>query len=284
MIAVLSDIHANLPALDAVIADLPRVSSMWVLGDSTGELPYPCEVLDRLTELNETMPVVQIAGNRELSLLEAKDGLHPDWWTGTQLRLLAWTCENLRPDHWLAMRALPTAQTLTNIPGGAALFHGAPNDVRRLITTQLEAEAALQGVPQRWLAGGHCHSQSFYHLDSRAYLNAGSVGISMMGLGAVASYALLDETRSPADPACVTFRHIPYDVEAVVCALQRRGLTELAPGVARACTLELRTGIYHLMPLIHFCMAYAERALGHPVDAVPAELWREAELLWDGRP
>ncbi len=53
MIAILADIHANLPALTTVLEDLPEVSAIWVLGDTIGEMPYPCEVLDRLALVAE---------------------------------------------------------------------------------------------------------------------------------------------------------------------------------------------------------------------------------------
>ncbi|HML46985.1 MAG TPA: metallophosphoesterase family protein, partial [Clostridia bacterium] len=100
MIAILSDIHGNLPALEAVLADLPPVREIWLLGDLLGELPYPREVMGKLQALERDLPVRAVAGNREVSLLEIRDGLHEDWRQGTQLSALTWTADQLEPRHW----------------------------------------------------------------------------------------------------------------------------------------------------------------------------------------
>ena len=77
MIALLADIHGNLHALGAVLADMPKVSQIWVLGDMLTGLPFPCEVLNRL--LNIDIPVYAIQGNHEEALLESQRGTCSDW-------------------------------------------------------------------------------------------------------------------------------------------------------------------------------------------------------------
>ena len=284
MIAVLADIHGNLPALDAVLADLPAISGVWVLGDTIGELPWPCQVLDRLFELARRLPVTFVAGNRELSLMEARDGRHPDWWLGRQMRPLAWTADCLRPHHWETLRAWPISLALEDAPGGALLFHGSPRDVRGLIRTRESAEDVTRGSRQRWLAGGHSHLTRLYLIGEQALISAGSVGIPLEGVGGVAAYALIDEARMPGACGSVAFRQVAYDVEAAIASLQRSELAELAPGITRAVTLELRTGIHHMLSLVAFCNAHAERALGRNPGNIPIDLWREAEPLWNGAP
>ena len=181
MIAILSDIHGNLPALEAVLADMPPVSRVWVLGDTVSGLPWPGPVLDRLASL--PVPVDSVAGNREISLMEAGRGEHPDWWTSTQMCTLAWTADRLQVRHWEALRALPERLALDYVPGGALLFHGTPGAVRGQVYTLAQAQQAARGLPQRWLACGHIHKARWFRVGSRAVVNAGSVGLSLDGLG-----------------------------------------------------------------------------------------------------
>ncbi len=282
MIAVLADIHANLHALDAVLDDMPEVSAVWVLGDTTGELPFPREVLDRLAGLGEKIPLYAVAGNREQSLLEARAGLHPDWWEGPRFSVLAWTADQLTQAHWESIKTQPAFLTLEDVPGGAALFHGSPDKVRGKIRLREHAEAAAACVPERWLACGHTHNARLFRVGGKVIVNAGSVGLPLDGMAGAACYALLDETSEPSSVGNVAFRQVSYDVDAAVAALHKSELAELAPGVSRAIALELRTGRHHLMGLVEFCMAYAERELGHAADDIPAALWAEAEALWDG--
>ncbi len=286
MIAILADIHANLPALEAVLRDTPRLTGLWVLGDAFGELLYPCEVMERLLSLSREIPVHCVAGNREISLLEARAGKHPGWWHGTQYRPLAWTCDRLKPEHWAELSRWPTARALGNdaAPGGALLFHGTPEAVRGIVYFPEQAEAAARGRTERWLVGGHTHRTLLHPMGERLWINPGSVGVPLEGVGGVACYALLDENRRPGDAGCVTLRKIPYDVETLIGDLARSELAELAPGITRALIAELRTGVHHMAALVKFCAEYAQRALGHEVTDIPPALWHEAEALWDGAP
>lgn len=283
MIAVLADIHSNLHALEAVLDDMPDVSAVWVLGDTTGELPFPREALDRLNDLGSKIPLYEVAGNREQSLLEAKAGLRPDWWKGPQFRVLAWTADQLTQAHWESMKAQSTFLPLDGVPGGAALFHGSPEKARGKIRLQEHAITAAACVPHRWLACGHTHNARLFRVGGQIIINAGSVGIPLDGMAGAACYALLDETSEPSSMRSVAFRQVPYDVDAAVAALKKSELAALAPGVSRAIASELLTGRHHMMGLLEFCKAYAERELGAPIDDIPPALWAEAEALWDGR-
>lgn len=140
MIAILSDIHGNYPALEAVIEKLPStVSEIWILGDIIGELPFPREVIDILTSLSSKLPVVCIAGNREESIIDAKDGRHNEWWNGTQMRLLAWTVENLTRTHWKLIRKWPTQAFRQVALNRVVLCHGAPYETKKKILTSNDA-------------------------------------------------------------------------------------------------------------------------------------------------
>lgn len=280
MIAILADIHANLYALEAVLADMPKVSEIWILGDMTGELPHPCQVLDRLIEL--PVPVYAIAGNREMSLLEAKNGRHADWWKGTQMRALAWTTDQLQPHHWKYMNNLLPVMPLNTIPDGALLFHGLPQKVRGQMYQREDAVKAVRGVTEHLLVCGHIHKARIHQIGNQTVINAGSVGLSLDGIGGVATYVLLDEKNKEGSRPRAAFRKVTYDVDKTVNEIQKYGLSDLAPGISRAVILELQTGYHHVVSLVGFCHAYAEQYLGHAIQSIPPELWNEAEKIWDG--
>lgn len=277
MIAILSDIHGNLPALRAVLADMPPVAEIWVLGDLIGELPFPCEVLDCLLALRGEAPVFTISGNREASLLQARAGQHDDWWHGTQMRALAWTVDQLTPRHWDFLAGL--LHPFARLNGRALLVHGAPQLQRGLAHSARQVEAATAELPYALYCAGHTHQARRYALPGRTWINAGAVGMSLDGVAGIATYALLDET---VEGYPSVFRHVSYDVDETVRALEASPLWMLAPGIARATALEVQTGRHHIQSLLVFARAYAEARIGGPVDNIPPDLWAEAEQAWDG--
>lgn len=279
MIAILSDIHGNLPALEAVLANLPPVREIWLLGDLLGELPYPREVMDKLLDLERELPVRAVAGNREVSLLEIRDGLHEDWREGTQLSVLTWTADQLKPRHWDWLAALqPTQEALK---GRALLFHGTPEGVRGMVNDAEQAHALAARYAQTLFFGGHTHRSLRYDWPGGLWVNAGSVGAPLEGRGGVAVYALFDDSGSKPE---VVFRQVLYPTETVIHTFHARGLNELAPGITRVLTLQLRTGGHYMYGLVAFARQYAQERLGRPVTAIPPDLWAEAEQLWDGSP
>lgn len=272
MIAILSDLHGNLPALEAVLEDMPSVSKIWVCGDIVGELPYPCEVLDRLLDLK----TVSIAGNREFSLLEYYQGEHEDWRSGSQFGVLSWTADRLKPYHWEYFKSLEHPLIIDNINGGAILAHGAPDKVRGKILTYGQAVGALKKVKEHLLVVGHSHCRRLFTVGNQMVIGAGSLGISLDGVGSIAVYALYDEINDK-----VYFRNIPYDVESVIDDIHKSGLYDISKGICDAISLELRNGRHYVMSLIEFAYTYAERMLGEKISSIPDELWREAEGIWD---
>lgn len=275
MIVVVSDIHANLPALDAVLAEIPPISALWVLGDTVGETAQPCETLERLFSL--PFPMYAVMGNREESLLEAKEGKCAAWWRGTQFRLPAWTVEKLKPSHWEWMQRLPLTVELPFGSNTALLCHGSPLHTRDKMNSEEALEEALYGQEATLLLCGHTHRVGERQYKEKKIVNAGSVGISLDGIGGTACYTLLNE-----ETGAITQRKVAYNAEETIKAIQNSALPELAPGVTRAIILELRSGRSHLMGLLEFCQRYAKKQYGITENPLPDAIWREAEQKWDG--
>lgn len=282
MIAVLADIHGNYPALKAVMDSLPKVSEIWVLGDTLGELPFPLETISCLEEAAEHTVLKMVAGNREVSLLEAYRGEHNDWWKGTQMRALAWTADQLSETHWRKIQNLPARLHTDSLSGGAVLCHGTPRLVRGIIRTREQAEQELNHCSEAWLVCGHTHNARLFRIHQRNVVNAGSVGITLDGIAGTACYALIEQPKNEKEFGRVQLRYVSYDTEHTIELLKKSEVWELAPGIARAELLELQTGRHHMMGLVAFCHAYAEKYLGYPIETIPAQLWMEAEKKWDG--
>ena len=266
MIAILSDIHSNIHALDAVLADMPEVSDILILGDMIGGLAFPCQVLDRI--MNLSVPVSAVLGNWEEGLLDGKRGLHPEWWTeGAKFAALAYTADALQPHHWSFLESLDKTLNLDNIPGGALLYHGRPKNSRESILNKEEASEVAAEHKEKWLLSGHTHIARLFRTGSGAdpgnqkVVGVGSVGLSMDRIGGTACYALLGED--------LVFRHVAYNVEAAIKALESSSLAQCAPGFSRANALSMASGRNHIASLMNFCQAYDGS-------------WEEAEKAWDG--
>ena len=96
-VAVLADIHGNLPALEAVLVDVEAAEvDGIVLNGDLADGPFPTETLDRLEELGPR--AIWLRGNGDRWLVEARGGRfrHPD--AGTEA-LIGWAASRLRPTH-----------------------------------------------------------------------------------------------------------------------------------------------------------------------------------------
>jgi predicted phosphodiesterase len=211
-VAVLSDIHGVLPALDAVLAepDVADAERIIVTGDiALG--PQPVEVLDRLSGLGER--VVWVRGNCERELVD----LARDPSLTVPFPISRYAADRLDPEHLALLENLPHPVTLDIDGFGPVLFcHGTPRDDNEivLVDTRLERWAeAFADVPDdvRAIVCGHTHMPFVRLVDRRLVVNAGSVGMSYGSLGA--DWVLLDR-------GAVTVRSTLYDIEAARAAIR----------------------------------------------------------------
>jgi putative phosphoesterase len=177
-VAVLADIHGNLPALRAVLADVDaeRVDALVVAGDLAGG-PYVAESLALLARCEE--PVQWVRGNAEREAVAAWDGAPTaDDPAG---RAAAWSARALDRRARDEMAAWPIALSLD----GACFCHGSPrrdDEILTRATPDAVLRAALAGVAEPLVVGGHTHQQVIRELgDGRTYANAGSVGMPYEG-------------------------------------------------------------------------------------------------------
>jgi predicted phosphodiesterase len=215
MIAVLSDIHGVLPALDAALAH-PAVTAaqrIVVTGDIAAG-PQPLAVLDRLLGLGDR--VLLVRGNADRELVELVDGGE----TSIPDPIAPWAAEQLatRPDLVETLRTLPYPLTLDVDGFGPVLFcHGSPRDDDEVVLVDTRPERWLETFGQvpdevRTVVCGHTHMPFVRLVDRRLVVNPGSVGMPYGGAGA--RFALL------ADGA-VTLATAQFDIEAARTEIAR---------------------------------------------------------------
>jgi predicted phosphodiesterase len=228
--AVLSDIHGNLLALEAVLADVQAQGTpdaYWVLGDLAVFFPWPVETLARLRALPD---VAFLQGNTDRYLVTGRRPVlfvhtPADWADTTRLAErdanFRWTVERLSWADYEFLRDLPTRLEL-DVPGYGRLVavHAVPgNDETSLVpnTPDDQVRPHLAGLDARLLLCGHTHRPMDRVVDSVRLVNDGSVGLPLDGDPRPA-YALLD---FEGDRCTVTIRRVAYDLEAVVAELER---------------------------------------------------------------
>ncbi|CCA60685.1 Diadenosine tetraphosphatase related serine or threonine protein phosphatase [Streptomyces venezuelae ATCC 10712] len=177
-VAVLSDIHGVLPALEAVLAepDLVSADRIVLTGDITAG-PQPTQVLDLLTGLGDR--VSWIGGNADRELVEYRRGLRdtiPD-------PIAPWAAEQLREDHIDLLASLPRSLRLPVDRLGKVLFcHATPRDDEEvvLVDSRLDRwEEVFEGLDTdvRTVVCGHTHMPFVRLVHGRLVVNPGSVGM-----------------------------------------------------------------------------------------------------------
>ncbi len=215
-VAVLSDIHANLVALEAVLAepDVLSADRLVLLGDiALG--PVPVESLDLLASLGDR--AVWVHGNCERELLAAYDGTGVESPNGGMATA---TAALLQPRHRELIDGLPLTVTLEVDGLGQVLFcHATPrrDDDFVLVDSPVPVwRRALEGVEQATVVMGHTHMPFDRLVDRRRVVNAGSVGMSYGAEGA--AWALLGPT--------VQLRATPFDTDAAAKAVRGSGYAD----------------------------------------------------------
>jgi predicted phosphodiesterase len=214
-LAVLSDIHANLAALDAVCDELGTLDELWVLGDIVGYGPQPNEVIRRLQELGARA----VTGNHDGAAIGTVDA---SWFNPDAQAAIQWTATVLDENSRADLAALPEVRR----DGELTAVHGSPREpIWEYITDAAIAAANLSAFETRHCLYGHTHLPVIYRADGvhmsvvtatplapialdarRALINPGSVGQPRDG-NPDASYLVLDTEAGMAE-----FHRVRYDI------------------------------------------------------------------------
>lgn len=243
--AILSDVHANLPALEAVLADIDAraaVTGLYHLGDLVGYAPWPNEVVQLLSRRG----VPGVAGNYDSTTATRYDHCGCRYENPEQEALshqsYAWTLEHVSAETRRRLAALPFRIDLR--PGGghaagpkAVLVHGAPT-LNTLYWTEDRSDGFCRQMAERAnlsegdaILFGHTHLPWTREVDGILFVNTGSVGRPKDG-DPRAGYVLLD---APTDDEGWRARHVrvPYEVERAARGVEKSELPDAFADVLR---------------------------------------------------
>ena len=231
-ILVISDIHANYTALEAVLNDAGPVDETWCLGDLVGYGPDPNVVVEMVRDIPN---LTCILGNHDVAVI----GKIPlEAFNGDARRVLMYHEKVLNADNTDFLRALPSN---LKVRGQASIVHGSPRDsVWEYILNTLSARLNFDHFTTPWCFVGHSHIQCMFqldeskdrvslaqtqhgehiHLQPRMILNPGSVG-QPRDRDPRAAYAIYDTDGHFWEP-----RRVAYNVAEVQERIRQAGLPE----------------------------------------------------------
>jgi diadenosine tetraphosphatase ApaH/serine/threonine PP2A family protein phosphatase len=233
-LALLSDLHANLEALEAVLAHSQHqgAEQFAFLGDLVGYGADPGPVVERVQAAVATGALALKGNHDEAATRGAPPSMRAD-----AARAVAWTREHLTPDQLAFLAGLP----LTVERGDRLFVHASAEDPAQWLYVLSASDAArsLRSVAARQIFCGHTHTPALYHLTSVGSVGAfrpvpgtpirltafrrwlaipGSVGQPRDGNPA-ACYAMLDDAADVLD-----FHRVPYDAEGAARKIRAAGL------------------------------------------------------------
>ncbi|MGL4496607.1 MAG: metallophosphoesterase family protein [Beijerinckiaceae bacterium] len=234
-LAILTDIHANREALEAVLADISqrRIDRMAILGDVVGYGPDPEWCTDRVRALVEAGALI-VKGNHDSAIQHTGESMNAN-----ARAAIDWTRPRLSTEHKAFLAALPMHQTLNDV----LFVHASANDPEGWIyvTNYRTAAPSFQACTARVIFCGHVHQAALFTCDghgavrdhkapqgvpiplmrSRRWLGViGSVGQPRDGAPA-AGYAIFDTQSNE-----LTFRRVPYDCDRTAQKVRAAGLPE----------------------------------------------------------
>ena len=238
---MISDVHGNLGALEAVLADIGArgITRVINLGDDAGKGPRGSAVVDRLREVCEA----DVRGNWDDFLPGIPDGgddVPPE---------MVWWRAELRPDQLARLGAKPLSHDLLLSGRRVRLFHASAASVHTRVHFHhtpeefagMFAATDLTGSgPEPTVVGyGDVHDAYLETHHGRALFNTGSVGNPLDDPTPV--YVILEGVPDSPDPAPFGIQHVrvPYDVEAELAVAREVGMPRYAEWAQ-----ELRTAVY----------------------------------------
>lgn len=228
-ILILTDIHGNKDALDAVLDDAGDAETIWCLGDTVGYGPEPVACLEWVRE----SCAIVLSGNHDYAVFDASilEDFNPN-----AAAAAAWTRAQLGPDDIEYLRSLPSLVT----QGGVTIAHGSPADpIWTYILTVINARDAFAVMSTDICFVGHTHvvacyteheksivrlsvtyDEPFVLHDDRYIINPGAVG-QPRDRDPRAAYCWFDP-----EAKTVTWKRVPYDIEKTQAKILAAGLPE----------------------------------------------------------
>jgi predicted phosphodiesterase len=254
-IAVLSDVHGNIPALEAVLDDLVGRDVDEVLhgGDLVGRGPEGGAVVRRVRALG----LRGVRGNHEDLLLDLRCGrVDPAWLVSPDWVCSRWMAAELAADEAAWIERLPDDLVTAAAHGlpGLRIVHGSPRGNRDGIgawTSEESLREITDLVSEPLLVCAHTHRPMDRELDGTRVVNVGSVGLPFNG-DPRAHYAIFEWQGGAWQVEPI---RVPYERERTRARYRETGFLAAGGVVAQLLAVELETARSHLVPFQSWCGA-----------------------------
>lgn len=266
-LAVLADIHGNLPALEAVQRDVGRnrVDRVIVAGDAIHWGPSSAAVIDIIQR--EDWAVIR--GNNEFYLLDYGTPRAPISWSSPDFQSLTWLLATVDDEHRAIIATWPDTLSLRYADAPAIrVVHGSPRSNGEAMFAAAPDDALatmLAGIDEPFVIAGHTHLPMDRTVAGWRIFNPGSVGLPLDGISA-GQYLLLEGDTSSWEP---TWRRVAYDRRPLFEALDNEHLVERCGPVGELIIEEFRTNRMWVNAFVNWRNRHYP---GRPFDA---ELLRE---------
>jgi putative phosphoesterase len=223
-LAIISDIHGNLPALEAVLADIEvlGITDIYHLGDLVGYNPFPNETVALIAQRgipgitgNYDQAVLGLVADPIGELLNAKI-------TPMGREIYAWTVREVNSQSREFLAAQPRQVSLARGKWRLRLTHGSHRHIKDYVRPSWPNEMVgdlLREVEEDVLLAGHTHIPMVRAVNGKWLVNPGSVGFPKDG-NPLAAYAVLEL----GEELVVEIRRVEYDIERTIREIATRGL------------------------------------------------------------
>lgn len=219
-LAIISDIHGNIPALERVMTDIRSrgIERIICLGDTAGKGPGSAEAVDIVCGACE----LSIKGNWDVMLTEH------------EMPMLSWHQKELGPERLEYLKSLPVYIEFMMSGKLVRLCHASPHDVwhRTYLSSEMKDRLKLfdpvgsSAVSADVVGYGDIHGAHVDHFDGKTVFNTGSVGNPLEITQA--SYAIIEGVYNSLEPApfLISLARIPYDIEKAVLQTEESSMPE----------------------------------------------------------
>ena len=262
-IAILSDIHGNLPAFQAAIDHVQQqqVDLTVIAGDIVIGAP------DSLAcwRLARTLTPFVLRGNHERYLFDYGTPNALPLWDTAQFSPLHWTVKQFSDETREMLRALPPVIRIPELPD-VVFCHASTrkdNDSVFVHTPDSQIQNMFANASERWIIRAHNHIGQDRVWGNRFIITCGSAGLPLDG-HPTAQYLLMEQNRKGWH---LRHQSVPYDVAAALRRFSETGYLEEAGPMARLFQREIATASFHV---ISFLRAYQHWSASGPVSLADA--------------
>lgn len=255
-LAILADIHGNLPAFEAALdhARAQAPDQIIIAGDVVIGSPDSADCWRLARSLG--CPVLR--GNHERYATDLGTERGDPRWLGPQFAPVQWAARQLAPADHAELRALPPTLRLPDAPD-LLIVHASlrgDSDSLRAHTPEERLPELFPGVAERLIVRAHNHVGATRVWGERLIVTAGSVGLPLDG-NTTAQYLLLERRRAGWH---IAHQSVPYDLDAALGRFAASGYLDAAGVIARLYMRELATASFQIVPFLRAYERWSARA------------------------